>query len=651
MNIFSKRTLALLLSAGMIGGLLPVTSCADGAVDNLPEVTSPVPPASTRVMHPDFGVPGAEPEQYSGYFTDALCTALKPEYTLDDLNAIDDGFFRNLAKSLWYGQNGQTPGADEEVAVIAYDPADHTVEVQAYLRPGLVAVRNKTNAYGRLDNASGIHVGRDENVVIFVDRLDAPLTAVLIDPMKPTPSTNNTIEVQSITLREGFNTFKAVWKGLIYLVYHTEDDGWKEMKTRVHIASGIYNGVYVVGENSPEEWPGMLAAATFSNLDIKGQYTHMILPLKNLKQHVPAAEPLVEAFDRIVYEEQVFAGLEKYDRMNPTRMTVIGGSFNGHMFASGNQNFSITGYSLNALKELMPASVLKTSGIWGPAHELGHINQLRPAFTWGAGTVNNNYFPGVMTEVSNNVLALYIQTLFGNTSRIIAQGDYAVAFRRFFVEKLSHNVQNNPTDIYDNVFNRVVPYWQLYLYFSKAGKYTGDAPEDFYKDLMEEMRNDATYDDYRTASNEQVRYCEDRFAWHVSRVAETDMVQFFNDYGFNLSPATVTAIRDMGFPEPELYMRYITDENTALYATPAEVVAGSATISSPSTNNFAVVIGNDSRNAVAYEVYRDSSAGAQPFLITQSLSFTFMSNASMNAIVIKAVGADGTRKDVKITRQ
>src|SRR5690625_7537739 len=44
---------------------------------------------------------------------------------------------------------------------------------------------------------------------------------------------------------------------------------------------------------------------------------------------------------------------------------------------------------------------------WGPAHEMGHTFQTRPGFR-GHG----------MTEVTNNVHSLYVQTQWGNPSRI-----------------------------------------------------------------------------------------------------------------------------------------------------------------------------------------------------------------------------------------
>jgi hypothetical protein len=651
-SILALRCSILLVGLCLAGGV--AVSC--GGKEPIPDPGTQEPPTKPKPddgeypADPDFGVPGDNVAQYADYFTDPLCRQLKAGTTLEKLNGIEDAFFRKMAKSLWYHDNGKEPGKEEEAGVIAYDPAFHLVEIKPYLEPRITAAANKTAPYGRYDNATGIHVKRNEEVVVFVDGLKTKATLCVLDPMKPSGSSYEMI-AQTVTLQQGINHFKAEGKGLLYVVYNTADENWKGLgKSTIHIASGIYNGIWVKGESKPEEWGDMLKKASFSSIDIMGDYTHMIMPVMNLRASVPDVEELIGTFDRIVYEEQVFSGFKKYNRMTPTRMTVIGGSFSAHMFAMGYSDYSYTGYSLNGLKELMPVEVLKTTGIWGPAHELGHVNQLRPAFRWGAGSVGGNQIPGNMTEVSNNVYSLFIQTMFGNRSRIMAQGEYATAWRRFFVQKLPHTAQDDKTSGYDNVFNRLVPYWQLYLYFTAAGKYTGDRPEDFYGDLMEVMRNDAGYNGYNTPSDSQVRYCMDRFALHVSDVTKTNMTKFFNDYGFLLSDATVLAIAAKGYPAPAMEIRYIHDENVNLYKTPGEVVAGTANMTSPSQNNYTVNMASDSRNAVAYEVYTSTASSAQPILITPASSFSFLTNVPKNMIVIKVVGADGTRKNATISQ-
>ena len=48
---------------------------------------------------------------------------------------------------------------------------------------------------------------------------------------------------------------------------------------------------------------------------------------------------------------------------------------------------------------------------WGPAHEVGHCNQTRPGLKWSG-----------LTEVSNNIMSLFIQTSFGRPCKLLVDG-------------------------------------------------------------------------------------------------------------------------------------------------------------------------------------------------------------------------------------
>lgn len=99
------------------------------------------------------------------------------------------------------------------------------------------------------------------------------------------------------------------------------------------------------------------------------------------------------------------------------------------------------------------------------------LNQVRPGFRW-VGTV----------EITNNLCALYNQEqVFGRAKRL--DNEYAAAVKRFIEDKKVWSERDNNTNIYDNVMLKLVPMWQLKLYFVDIlGR------EDFYKDLYEYYR-------------------------------------------------------------------------------------------------------------------------------------------------------------------
>jgi hypothetical protein len=123
---------------------------------------------------------------------------------------------------------------------------------------------------------------------------------------------------------------------------------------------------------------------------------------------------------------------------------------------------------------------------------------------------------GGMTEVSNNIFTMYTTTMMGNKSRLEAQNNYASARKNI--------IEANPAISYlecRDVFDRLVPFWQLHLYFSRNGK------PDFYADVMEVMRNrpDAgNGDDSIRSQFEFIKICCD--------VAKLDLTDFFEKWGF-----------------------------------------------------------------------------------------------------------------------
>ena len=75
---------------------------------------------------------------------------------------------------------------------------------------------------------------------------------------------------------------------------------------------------------------------------------------------------------------------------------------------------------------------------WGPAHEVGHCNQTRPGLKWVG-----------MTEVTNNIHSLHVQTTWGNESRLTAENRYSEAIADIVNGHLAHNNAAN-------VFNKLV---------------------------------------------------------------------------------------------------------------------------------------------------------------------------------------------------
>jgi len=99
-----------------------------------------------------------------------------------------------------------------------------------------------------------------------------------------------------------------------------------------------------------------------------GEYAHLTFPVYLFKNNTPDGKALIDVYDDIARLEQEFMGLAKYDRMN---LHVI---YTSYMYATNNRK----AYNNTTLGELTNASKVRCSSIWGPAHEIGHVNQTRP---------------------------------------------------------------------------------------------------------------------------------------------------------------------------------------------------------------------------------------------------------------------------------
>lgn len=111
---------------------------------------------------------------------------------------------------------------------------------------------------------------------------------------------------------------------------------------------------------------------------------------------------------------------------------------------------------------------------------------------------------------------MYTTTKMGNESRLKAQESYKKARETI--------INSSPKISYlqsGDLFQSLVPFWQLHLYFTENGY------PDFYPDVMEQMRNQphsGTGDDSINNMFEFIKIASD--------IAKTDLTEFFEKWGF-----------------------------------------------------------------------------------------------------------------------
>ena len=545
-------------------------------------------------------------------FTDETCSELKDGITQTDIDNCVNGFYRDIASQLLDGTY----------------PSEFRIQTyRAYPNSAEEASENKIQfAYSRLDNPTGISVSEGEEVVVFVGPMGGQ--AISIGVQNLDVSSGDGYGVTTYGLREGVNKITMDKEGLLYVMYNTSNyETAPEVK--IHIASGEVNGYFDVRKHTAEDWERVFSLFGPNKMfDIVGNYAHLTFP-RNLLVLSNGAD-LIEIYDEMVEQEQVFMGLRKYDRMFGNRM-YFHVMYSNYMYATTYH----TAYNSNTLSSILNANNFKTGGYWGPAHEVGHCNQTR-GLVWVG-----------MTEVTNNILALHVQTYWGNESRLISENRYETAMTKTFSTGQAHCQE-------EEVFCQLVPFWQLELYMNKV---LGNS--DFYKDVFEHLRTNPTLS---TAGDQQTE-----FVANCSEQAGLNLFDFFERWGFltpidehvgdysggqmTVTEARVEEIRSRveEYPKPAAAFEYITDENYELFQVPF----GTVSVGSVSVVGGTEVSIEGCSNAVAYEVYdeADSLLFVSPAATNeQDVTFT-LTTSWAGGFKVYAIAADGSRTEITAVRE
>jgi hypothetical protein len=445
---------------------------------------------------------------YATLFTDPSCSELKPEITIDHIKAVTNLFFQKLALDIFQDR---------------YESEFRVQEYQSYPEPTAMAKINKTARYGILDNPTGIYATQGEDLIVLLGETEFfPSLAIL------TPGGRG--ERSSYPLRKGVNKIRAPHDGLMYILFHTATG--TEPPIKINITTGTVNGYFDSDKHTnPDDWQHLLAKATFPYFDVKGKYAMMSFQTQAYRNYCPNnGREVIEHYDSLVYWEQEFQGMVKYNTLNKTRIVLLTGDMNPGVAAYAADYLTVYGSgSQGALLNLknLKGKTNTGGGAWMPAHEIGHVNQTRPGLKWLG-----------MTEITNNILSQYICTQWGIPSRLQV-GDaagglnyYQAAIEDIVKKECPHNEYNEPKGD-RRFFCKLVPFWQLKLYLVDAlGK------EDFYKDVYQKVRENP---DPAASSKGSTSdgMCQLKFVKIVCEVAQLDLTQFFIDWGF-LRPVSLT---------------------------------------------------------------------------------------------------------------
>jgi hypothetical protein len=430
------------------------------------------------------------------FFADASCSQLKASVRIKDLADFKSELLKTVAAGMLDGQ---------------YDKTYRAASYEAYPSPRELGRTLKLgDGFSRYENITGICLEPGENVVFVGNSQGKELSLLIPDWMRkpaagirPEKDPNGWgLHKQEAGLKEGVNVIHVKKGGNAYVSYF-DDHAEQAPKVTVHFPMGKVNGFFDASKHTDADWNRLLDHAVSPVMDARGKHIQVAYPVEwfNVYTRGKGVE-LINNYDAMLNHHYTLMGLVKYKKV-PKNRILARVNFNFYMFRDGD-GVAYLGNKGTMGMVADPKVVIVGDPCWGFCHEVGHALQMRQ-MTWGG-----------MTEVSNNIFSLYTGGKMGNESRLKAQKNYASA-RKNIVEAQPKKSFLHVADVFD----RLVPFWQLHLYFSRSGQ------PDLYADVMEEMRRrpDAgSGDDSIRNQFEFVKICCD--------VAKLDLTDFFDKWGF-----------------------------------------------------------------------------------------------------------------------
>lgn len=440
-------------------------------------------------------------------FETPMADALRKNVSIAKIRSIKNPQLRAVAEALNAGN---------------YQFSYRLATYKAYLNPVELGRKLQIgDGYSNYENITGVYLPKGKHVVLVKNIAVGKKVELWLpnwnrrapEGMDTTKDPNGWgIIKKSFTLQNGVNVIDVTdWDGLAYIHYYSNEPE-KENPVTVHFVNALVNGYFDITKNNNADWKALIDKAVYPVIDARGRHIQIAYPVEACKAYAyERGVDLINNYDSLVCRQHRFIGLEKYNRV-PANRILARVNFNYYMFRDGDGVAYMgtkPGYAMAMVVD--PDRVISGDPCWGFSHEVGHVHQLRPYLNWGG-----------LGEVSNNIVTMYVTTSFGNKSRLSEQKSYAKARKSIIDGKISY-LQD------DDVFCRLVPFWQLQLYF--AGK--GAKPQ-FYADLYEAFRvQGATETENESRGNRNsVAKFQLNFVKKACQISKTDLTDFFEQWGF-----------------------------------------------------------------------------------------------------------------------
>lgn len=329
---------------------------------------------------------------------------------------------------------------------------------------------------------------------------------------------------EKFDLKPGKNVISSPRGGVLYF-YNMNNEG--------EVTASVTNGgshfpLFILGKHTKKDWDEMLKK--YKNpyaVELKGERSLITASLSSIQQFMKNTNPveLMKLHDKIIRIENAVAGLYEDGAgvtKSPTHYVQFVEKRNytedDFMFA---KNYH-TAYIPSAMNRVLDSEVLEKNG-WGPWHEVGHLHQQSP-WDWDA-----------VGEVTANIYSLVVQKALGNE----------LEMDEHYKKSFEYLQKPKPERIIDEI-NPLTMFWQLNVVYG----------EHFYPRLHQAYRLLPQIE--MPASDEEKKQL---FIYMTSKVAEQNLIPFFEEWGLNPDSETREKIERLQLPKLEKEIWKATDSN------------------------------------------------------------------------------------------
>ena len=462
--------------------------------------------------------------KFKKFFNDDICTELALPYsamTDEQLREQMSDIAKELVDVAIKIKNDAWAKNEKEFRIAKFKPHTNPMIWEDYMN---------VYTYSLMPSPTGI-TGNYEYVMIFVGD-DVP-EDVTLSVCKVAGNDGHGFTYS--TLKQGLNVVQMpgdTEARMLFLEYYVDTDTAATSKrladypeVTLHIEGGHVNGYFDITKHDDAYWRELLAAhkadsvaSSYTAIQVMGERVMFHMSRDKIAAVCPnTITDAIGWWDEMVKRQHRLMGADKYyDRWNDLIMARNGeGSY---MYATQGYTY----YENSTLPEILSWEAVYSSPgrFWGPAHEIGHVNQ---------GTINIVS----CTEASNNLFAnVQVHSIGKSTTRGVGVANC----RDDFSKKIAFPVRSD-------VIGKSRMFFQLYLYFHAAGKDTT-----FYPRLFEALRHDRIskgYQDNTWAYHTSATEDQLKFAEKCCEIAQMDLSEFFEAWGF-FEPMDEEVVGDYG---------------------------------------------------------------------------------------------------------